>query len=91
MNEELKPCQCGMEGLMMAENKMEAVAALFGRKLGEEFVVNVPQYDVYGEIKDTVPVKGWFDNRGFRSEQIMFADAYIFAELLDGKAVIVDE
>lgn len=73
------------------DNKMEAVAALFGKKWGEEFVVNVPLYDGYGEVKDTVPVKGWFDSRGFRSEQIMFADAFIFAELLEGKAVIVDD
>lgn len=75
----------------MAENKMEQIAKLFGKKLGEEFTVNVPQYDVYGGIKDTVPVKGWFGSRGFRSRQIMFADSYIFAELLEGKAVIVDE
>ena len=75
----------------MAENKMEQVAALFGKQLGEKFVVNVPQYDVYGEIKDTVQVKGWFNSRGFRSEQIMFADSYIFAELLEGGAVIIDD
>jgi hypothetical protein len=71
-------------------NKMSQVAALFGKRLGEEFTVSVPQYDVYGEIKDTVPVKGWFDSRGFRSGQIMIADSYIFAELLEGEAVIVD-
>ena len=73
------------------ENKMAEVARLFGKKLGEEFTVSVPQYDVYGEIKDTVLVKGRFDSRGFRSEQIDFADCYIFAELLEGGAVIVDE
>ena len=72
-------------------NKMEAVAQLFGKKLGEEFTVSVPRYDEYGEIKDKVSVKGGFGSRGFQSEQIMLADSYIFAELLEGKAVIVDE
>ena len=70
---------------------MEAVAQLFGKKLGEEFTVKVPQYDEYGEVKQYQNVKGYFCGRGFRSEQITFADAFIFAELLEGYAVIVDE
>ena len=95
MEERKKQALAGAVGIIRQHykdkpNKMEMVAKLFGKELGKEFVVNVPQYDVYGEIKDTVPVKGWFDSRGFRSEQIMFADPYIFAELLEGKAVIVD-
>jgi FKBP-type peptidyl-prolyl cis-trans isomerase 2 len=75
----------------MAENKMAEVAKLFGKKLGEEFTVKVPQYDEYGEVKQYQNVKGYFCGRGFRSEQINFADAFIFAELLEGYAVIVDE
>ena len=73
------------------QNKMEAVAQLFGKKLGEEFTVSVPRYDEYGEIKDKVSVKGGFGSRGFQSEQIMLADSYIFAELLEGRAVIVND
>jgi hypothetical protein len=74
-----------------AENKMEAVAQLFGKQLDEEFTVSVPWYNEYGEVKDKVLVKGWFGSRGFRSEQIMFADSFIFVELLEGNAVIVDD
>ena len=72
-------------------NKMEIVAKLFGKKLGEEFVVKVPWRDEYGNIKRYVEVKGGFGSRGFESDQITFADAFIFAELLEGGAVIVDE
>ena len=75
----------------MAGNKMEQVAALFGKKLGDEFLVSVPRYDEYGKLRNKVIVKGGFGSRGFQSEQLMFADSYIFAELLEGKAVIVDD
>jgi|GEM_PF-6288712 len=72
-------------------NKMEAVARLFGKKLCEEFTVSVPRYNEYGALKNKVIVKGWFGSRGFQSEQIDIADSYIFAELLEGEATIVDE
>jgi hypothetical protein len=75
----------------MAENKMEAVAQLFSKKLCEEFTVSVPRYYEYGALKSQVIVKGWFGSRGFQSEQIDIADSYIFAELLEGGAVIIDE
>lgn len=77
--------------LLASKNKMEAVAQLFGKKLCEEFTVSVPRHYEYGGLKDKVIVKGWFGNRGFQSEQIDIADSYIFAELLEGEAVIIDD
>ncbi|MBR1694024.1 MAG: hypothetical protein IJ709_01275, partial [Selenomonas sp.] len=71
--------------------KMEAIAAIFGKKMGEEFAVSVPLYNEYHELKNKVIVKGWFDSRGFKSEQIMIADSYIFAELVAEEAEIVNE
>ena len=72
-------------------NKMEVVAAMFGKELNEEFTVKVPRYDEYGEVKQYQNVKGYFCGRGFRSEQINIADTFIFAELLEGYAVIINE
>lgn len=74
----------------MSENKMAEVAALFGKKLCEEFTVSVPRYE-FGKVKERMIVKGWFGSRGFQSEQIIISDSYIFAKLLEGEAVIVND
>lgn len=74
----------------LQKNKMEAIAALFGKRLCEEFSVSVPRYE-FGKVKERVIVKGWFGSRGFQSEQVIISDSHIFAQLLEGEAVIIDE
>ena len=69
----------------MAENKMEQVAALFGKKLGEEFEIK--------NEEDKFIVK--FTEINFRVKYCE-ADCWrwdndLLADLLTGKAVIVDE
>jgi hypothetical protein len=69
----------------MAENKMEAVAQLFGKKLGEEFTVKyqVSKYKWY--IVDNLA----FTDKGLthygKSKDV------ILRQLLTGQAVVVDE
>jgi hypothetical protein len=70
---------------MMAENKMEAVAAMFGKKLGERFTINF-----YGRIYGAA-----FDKHGLRvfSDEI-FEDELsrlLLEGLIIGSAVIVNE
>lgn len=70
----------------MAENKMEQVAALFGKKLGEEFIVKT-RYK--GDLKCK------FTNRGlyYFDECVHFwgnTSSYILEDLLTGRVVIVD-
>ena len=79
-----------LEGLTMAENKMAQVAALFGKKLGEEFTVqdfSGYRYDmkftingfyvVPTDFHDDTPDWGW--------------DNDLLEHMLTGKAVIVDD
>ncbi len=64
----------------MAENKMEAVAQLFGKKLGEEFAVK-NQRCIYYHLKFT---DEWLVFLGTNKDNIL-------RQLLTGEAVIVDE
>ena len=69
----------------MAENKMAQVAAMFGKKLGEEFTVR-------GKAQDYLMV---FTEIGLKLRQEMaypelFENSFL-RKLLTGEAVIVDE
>lgn len=69
----------------MAENKMEQVAQMFGKKLGERFTINF-----YGRLFDVA-----FDKHGLRvfSDEI-FEDELsrlLLEGLIIGNAVVVDE
>ena len=66
----------------MAENKMEQVAALFGKKLGEEFKLRYK-----GKI-----YRAYFHKSGLRVRALYhaFHDS-VLIELLTGEAVIVDD
>jgi len=77
----------------MKESKMEAVAALFNKKVGEVFYVRVTIYTRHGEPSACTIVKGCFNSRGFECIEPVcaFAGSYVFAELLEGKAVIIDD
>jgi hypothetical protein len=69
----------------MAENKMEQVAALFGKKLGERFTIE-RDYDRF----DCRFMKHGLETFGFYENPYMDFDCFIFMELLTGRAVIVD-
>ena len=69
----------------MAENKMEQVAAMFGKKLGEEFTV-----------KYQVSKYKWYivDNLAFTDRGLTYYGKYkdaILRQLLTGQAVIVKD
>lgn len=69
----------------MAENKMEQVAAMFGKKLGERFMVNIrgTKYDAR------------FLGRGFEvigaENPYVDIDAYVLFDLLAGYAEVDDD
>jgi hypothetical protein len=73
----------------MAENKMEQVAAMFGKKLDEEFKIK------YGDgLAFEAAVK--FTKKNFRVKHLPLQDYWswdneLLADLLTGKAVIVDD
>ena len=71
----------------MAENKMEQVAAMFGKALGEEFTVK------HNEIYDGKRNKAKFTEKGFYvfKRRVWNEDLWIFFKLLTGEAVIVDD
>ena len=70
----------------MAENKMEAVAKLFNKKLGERFTVRIDNqryscsFEEYG-----------FNSYGAYENPYLSFDAFILQELLTGTAVIINE
>jgi hypothetical protein len=73
----------------MATNKMEVVAQLFGKELGESFAVK----NKYCSCKDMI-----FDGSGLRisksfkrNDKITTFETELLRELLTGEAVIVDE
>ena len=72
---------------MMAENRMEQVAALFGKKLGEEFFVES------SEILGVEKCKAKFTEDGFLMFRriLWLEDSWVFCKLLEGTAVIVDD
>jgi hypothetical protein len=69
----------------MAENKMEAAAQLFGKKLGEEFTV---KYQI-SKYKWCIEYHLAFTDKGLthygKSKDV------ILRQLLTGRAVIIDE
>lgn len=67
----------------MAENKMEAVAQLFGKKLGEEFTLIDENREKYKAVinKNGLRVHGMY--KGFWE--------HMFFKVIVGTAVIVDE
>jgi hypothetical protein len=73
----------------MAENKMEQVAALFGKKLGESFAVKNKYYVCKDMIFD---VSGVRISKSFkRNDKITTFETELLRELLTGEAVIVDD
>lgn len=70
----------------MAENKMEQVAKLFNKKLGERFSVKVNN-----QIYDCSFKEYGFDSYGAYANPYLDLDAFILQELLRGTAVIVDD
>ena len=74
----------------MNENKMEQVAALFGKRLGEKFKLQ----DLEGEKKQSIysfescGLMWW--NSGKSGNSLIFADS-VLVDLLAGRGVIVDE
>ena len=70
----------------MAENKMEEVAKLFGKQLGEEFIVN----DEYRKkMICKITERGLFFYHG--SYEAWWQDSGLLSELITGEAVIVNE
>ena len=66
----------------MTENKMEQVAALFGKKLGEEFKVR----GAFGEYK------AYFDKGGFMvARKDLWCANSSLVDLLTGQAEIVED
>lgn len=71
---------------MMEKNKMEAVAQLFNKKLGERF--SVKRDDMIFDCRFT---KHGLDTFGIYENPYMSFDTFILEELLTGEAVIIDE
>jgi len=70
----------------MAENKMEQVAALFDKKLGERFKI------ARGHMILDCSFNAWgFDLHSTYDSRFIESEASILEELLIGEAVIVDE
>jgi hypothetical protein len=69
----------------MNDNKMEQVAAMFGKKLGERFTVERDR-----DIFDCRFTKRGFETSGLYENPYMDFDCFILEELLTGRAVIVD-
>ena len=72
----------------MAENKMEQVAAMFGKRLGERFTV-----ERHGERFDCAITRYGIDCfTVYENPYIEFnVSAFILYDLLTGEAVIVDD
>jgi hypothetical protein len=70
----------------MAENRMEQVAAMFGKKLGERFTI-VRDYDRF----DCRFMKHGLETFGVYENPYMDFDCFILEDLLTGRAVITDD
>jgi hypothetical protein len=71
----------------MSENKMQAVAEMFGKKLGEEFIVK-------GRYKNKIHCIFCKDGLRYHNGVVIEwqkAAYYILTDLLTGEAVIVDD
>ena len=67
-------------------NKMEVIAAIFGKQLGERFSVKVNN-----QIYDCSFKEYGFDSYGAYENPYLDFDAFILQELLTGTAVIIDD
>ena len=75
------------EELTMAENKMEQVAAMFGKKLNEEFKIITPQ----GRIR-TVKFTAEYGLMYYDRIEREWNKNFVYLNFLcEGKAVIVDD
>lgn len=70
----------------MAENKMEAIAKLFGKKLGERFTVE-RDHDRF----DCRFMQHGLETFGVYENPYMAFDCFILEDLLTGRAVIIDD
>lgn len=70
----------------MAENKMEAVAKLFGKKLGERFTIKR-----YNDRFDCCFMQYGLETFGAYENPYMSFNVFILQELFTGTAVIVDD
>jgi hypothetical protein len=70
----------------MVDNKMEIIAQLFGKRLGEKFTVKRDNM-----MFDCRFTKHGLDTFGVYENPYMSFDAFILEELLTGRVVIVDE
>ena len=71
----------------MAENKMEIIAALFGKKLGEEFKVD--EEECRKNLICKITERGLFFYHD--SYEAWWQDSGLLSELITGEAVIIDE
>ena len=69
-----------------AENKMEQVAEMFGKRLGERFTVE-RDHDRF----DCRFMKHGFETFGVYENPYMDFDCFILEDLLTGRAVIVND
>jgi hypothetical protein len=76
-----------MSVIQMAENKMEQVAMMFGKKLGEEFSVK-DKYKTEWHCKFTKCGLLYLDKTFFDWQE---SGDYLLQFLLTGRAVIVNE
>lgn len=74
----------------MAENKMEQVAAMFGKQLGEEFKVKV-DCTIEKIILCRFSKKGLCYQEDEKWNYEWFITDMVMAQLICGEAVIVDE
>ena len=70
----------------MVENKMEQLAKLFGKQLGERFIVE-RDHDRF----DCRFMQHGLETFGVYENPYMSFDVFILEELLTGRAVIVNE
>jgi hypothetical protein len=70
----------------MVDNKMEIIAQLFGKRLGERFTVKRDNM-----MFDCRFTKHGLDTFGVYENPYMDFDCFIFMDLLTGRAVIVDD
>lgn len=69
--------------MIMAENKMEQLAQLFGKKLNERFLVNRD-----GMVFDCMFTKNGLDTLGAYENPYVNIDDFILTELLTGRIKI---
>jgi hypothetical protein len=69
----------------MAENKMEQVAAMFGKRLGERFCITR-----YGDRYDAIFLEHGFEVYGLENPYVDM-DSFVLMDLLTGWAEIMED